>query len=518
MNSNTKDWTGNKNSIFKTLGASNHTEKVREVNDYYATDPIAIDVLIRDGGVKFDKPIWEVSCVDCDTEYYNGAEWKKISTYTQDDKVLCFDGKNGILLTPEKYHKYEYNGDFYYYKSKELDMMLTPEHRVVYHHRRNNNLEIKTAKEIFDMYDRDSNGFRGKIPTTFTLKQDDNLSNINEWELRLAVACNADGRNKTKYKNTYQIRVKKERKKERLEFLLNKCNINFKYKIYDGYYDFTFISPLGCKLFPKEWIFLPDKLKEAFLDEIYRWDGSCANNVRTYFSSKKSDIDTVQMIAHSLGVHAKIDIDQRKNNKNYQTSYRITFKNKTKHSLVKKQYHHLNIEKSKDLHKYCFTVKTGMLILRRNNKIFITGNCGSGHLSERLKSYGCEVYSTDLIDRGYGVGGIDFLTVTDKWNGDILTNPPYSISYKFVEHAMELLEEGNRCFMFLKVQFLEGKARKELFKKYPPKCVYVSSSRILCAKNGDFEGMKAGGGSAVAYAWFEWEKGYNGETVLKWIN
>lgn len=28
----------------------------------------------------------------------------------------------------------------------------------------------------------------------------------------------------------------------------------------------------------------------------------------------------------------------------------------------------------------------------------------------------------------------------------------------------------------------------------------------------------AGGGSAVAYAWYEFEKGYTGESKLKWIN
>ena len=38
MSNKEKDWTGNYNSIFKTLGASNHTDKEREVNDYYATD------------------------------------------------------------------------------------------------------------------------------------------------------------------------------------------------------------------------------------------------------------------------------------------------------------------------------------------------------------------------------------------------------------------------------------------------------------------------------------------------
>ena len=45
-----KDWTGNGKSIFPTLGASNHTEKEREINDYYATAPIAVDALIQGGG------------------------------------------------------------------------------------------------------------------------------------------------------------------------------------------------------------------------------------------------------------------------------------------------------------------------------------------------------------------------------------------------------------------------------------------------------------------------------------
>ena len=99
-----------------------------------------------------------------------------------------------------------------------------------------------------------------------------------------------------------------------------------------------------------------------------------------------------------------------------------------------------------------------------------------------------------------------------------MTNPPYKYAKEFIEHAMELISDECRVFMFLKVQFLEGKARKELFKKYPPKCVYVSSSRILCAKNAKFDEMRAGGGSAVAYAWYEFEKGYSGKSELKWIN
>lgn len=55
-----KDWTGNGKSMFVTLGASNHTDKERESNDFYATDPIAIDKLV--GVMSLPHKIWECAC------------------------------------------------------------------------------------------------------------------------------------------------------------------------------------------------------------------------------------------------------------------------------------------------------------------------------------------------------------------------------------------------------------------------------------------------------------------------
>lgn len=45
-----KDWTGNSKSVYAPLGASNHSRLNRQTEDYYATDPIAIDVLLQEGG------------------------------------------------------------------------------------------------------------------------------------------------------------------------------------------------------------------------------------------------------------------------------------------------------------------------------------------------------------------------------------------------------------------------------------------------------------------------------------
>lgn len=146
-------------------------------------------------------------------------------------------------------------------------------------------------------------------------------------------------------------------------------------------------------------------------------------------------------------------------------------------------------------------------------------SCGMGHLSKVLENHGHLVLSTDLINRGYGEGGIDFLDdvqfdAKDFWEGDILTNPPYKFAEEFVEKGMTRLFEGRYLFLFLKIQFLEGQKRKKLFEKYPPKYVYVNSSRQLCAMNGEFEKYKA---TALCYCWYVWEKGFTGDTVIRWI-
>ena len=147
--------------------------------------------------------------------------------------------------------------------------------------------------------------------------------------------------------------------------------------------------------------------------------------------------------------------------------------------------------------------------------------CGEGHLCNVLKKKGYDVKSSDLIDRGYaGTEVIDFLQVTaadikDDVQRDIITNPPYKQAQQFIEHALDISNDGTKIAMLLKVQFLESKARRKLFDKYPPKYLYISSGRLKCAKNGNFENL---GSSAVAYAWYIWEKGFIGEPVIRWFN
>lgn len=172
-----------------------------------------------------------------------------------------------------------------------------------------------------------------------------------------------------------------------------------------------------------------------------------------------------------------------------------------------------------------------LLELENFDKNIVEPCCGQGHISKVLEQYGYNVHSMDLIDRGYGEGGVDFLKYNETIDADIITNPPYSLAKEFIEHAMELVTDGHKIAMFLKLTFLESSGRKALFKKYPPKKIWVSSSRIPCGKNGDFYDRDKDGNikydkfgkpkevsSAVCYAWFIFEKGYTGSITVDLFN
>jgi len=139
--------------------------------------------------------------------------------------------------------------------------------------------------------------------------------------------------------------------------------------------------------------------------------------------------------------------------------------------------------------------------------------CGMGHLAEVLKKHKILGKASDLIDRGYGEQ-IDFLKTEIVWNGDIITNPPYSKSTAFIYKSLEILKENRRVAMLFPQRYLSSKTRFKLFTKYPPEKVYAFSGRISCALNGDFN---LHSNSAVDYLWIIWRKGYKGETILRWI-
>lgn len=93
-----KDWTGNSKTAYAIIGASNHSDTERQIHDYYATEPRAIDDLLS---VEiFDGPIWEPACGEGHlSERLIELGHTVISTDLIDRKYKRFNGTQDFFLT-----------------------------------------------------------------------------------------------------------------------------------------------------------------------------------------------------------------------------------------------------------------------------------------------------------------------------------------------------------------------------------------------------------------------------------
>jgi hypothetical protein len=141
--------------------------------------------------------------------------------------------------------------------------------------------------------------------------------------------------------------------------------------------------------------------------------------------------------------------------------------------------------------------------------------CGDGGIAKHLVLAGYEVVSTDLVDRGYGQGGVNFLSETATRAKHIITNPPYGsgLADQFVRHALQLTRAtGGTVAMLLDLAGLAHSLRHPLWVSYPPANVYVLDE-LICQPAGIPTFTKA----TFRYCWVLWKPTHAGDTRLRWL-
>jgi hypothetical protein len=142
--------------------------------------------------------------------------------------------------------------------------------------------------------------------------------------------------------------------------------------------------------------------------------------------------------------------------------------------------------------------------------------CGTGNISKLIDDP--SLVSTDLVYRGYGVGGIDFLIheYEDLEFETVITNPPFNLFTEFLNRALVIAK--TKVILFGKLQALEGQKRASFIERTPLRTVYVFKKRQQPMRNGqesDETGRKLS--STMAFAWFVWEQKYKGKPQIEWI-
>lgn len=166
---------------------------------------------------------------------------------------------------------------------------------------------------------------------------------------------------------------------------------------------------------------------------------------------------------------------------------------------------------------------TEELIKREKFEGIILEPCsGAGAISKVLEREGYKVISSDIRtdDHIYGEKGIDLLEIEKTEAQNVITNPPFFMATESVEKSLELIPDGGKVAMILKIQFLEGQKRYEFFQNSPLRRVYVFCKRVVFWNElmQVDDGNRSKHGGTICFAWYVWEKGYKGKPEIEWIN
>ena len=142
---------------------------------------------------------------------------------------------------------------------------------------------------------------------------------------------------------------------------------------------------------------------------------------------------------------------------------------------------------------------------------------GRDNIPSVCRARDIQAFGSDLIDRGAPSvrAPFDFLDLDPRFSPRpefIICNPPFALAERFIDRALSVA--SRKVAMLLRLSFLEGQRRGEMFASTPLARVLVFSSRVSMPPGDSTVDPKGG---AVAFAWYVWQHGHQGPPTLGWL-
>ena len=264
----------------------------------------------------------KAGCVDCDTEFFNGHEWKRIADFEQGDKVLQYnDDGTAELVSPLVYVKSPCDKLWHFKTKYGLDQCLSDDHNVYY--RTNDNRPVtRKFSEIRKIHESHKRGFSGQFYCSF--EYGGKGINLTDTEIELLCAV-------------------------------------FVYK--NGEYN-SFCTAFS-KILAKSWYDCTYRQLCVVCDALMLLRG-----YGNFSTTSKEVADFIQFAFTATHHSANICADGE--------MYNVIVSNRRMAIMDDMYGCKAKIEEytTKDGFMYCFTVPSHKWVMRRNNKIVVTGNSG----------------------------------------------------------------------------------------------------------------------------------------------
>ena len=326
-----------------------------------------------------------INCLDKDTQVLTKNGWKNPEIISKQDYVLEFNHKTDSL----NYHKPKeilfsiFNGKMKHFKTKKSDVLVTPEHNVLVVDFHDWKFKVKKAKDFKNTNKKTSYLLPVSSFYNGPKKYSDDFIELCGWIITEGWASKEG--NSTRY-SVCQSEKANPAKAKRIEELLKRIGIKFDKRNNNGMVTWRFsaktkgLELFNCKtkLIPRELLVYStqDQLKLLF-DVLMLGDGYKNKIFATTSEKLKDDFQELcckigklanyklydKGIVNVMGCSCKskpifvICISNVKGSK-------IT----TINNISEVDYNGL---------VWCLKTKNGFFVVRRNGKVFITGNCGT---------------------------------------------------------------------------------------------------------------------------------------------
>jgi len=306
------------------------------------------------------------NCFDHHTEILTKRGFVAFNLLNDADEVAQWDNGEITFVTPVAIIEQEFTGELVQLSNQHIDLCMTPDHQCLLQNRRNRQYFIVPASE----YGSDSKQLHAGQYHFGDMR-------LTSAEIILLAATQADGHY---HDSGIDFTFSKARKYRRLIQAVHELEIpHSDYVRADGRVHIRLLKSqtsawlidfLGSeKTWNEKLLDYDRQTVKGILSEIVHWDG-CFTRGNQYSSSIKQNADWMQILYVLTGRRTNIR-EYHNSNPNSVTNYQLDVTERD-YSLT------TNIRREKLSYfgkVYCVSVPSGYIVVRRNGKVCITGNC-----------------------------------------------------------------------------------------------------------------------------------------------
>lgn len=122
-------------------------------------------------------------------------------------------------------------------------------------------------------------------------------------------------------------------------------------------------------------------------------------------------------------------------------------------------------------------------------------------LEEVFNDKNYKIFTMDIRDDSLANFKCDYLKTDIPTKPDtIITNPPFAIAKDIINKALNDVKDNGFVIMLLRLNYMGGQLREDLWKTQMPKYIFVHNRRMSFTDDGKTD--------SIEYAHFVWQKGY----------